>query len=416
MRLLMVTPQLPYPPQSGGALRAYGILRTLHEAGHQVSLLSFDDGKLAGEASLLAALCDAIITLPPPATRSKIARLRHLIASSEADLIQRMESAAMRAKLDELARTGGYDVIQFEGIEMALYLPHARAAGTRAKLIYDAFNAEYALQQMIAQVDAITPRRWLAAVYSRLQAARIYTLERTICQQADEVIAVSPEDAALLQPLRGKPLLMVPSGIFTAEYAHPDDPDAVEVAFDPQMYKVGQIPLLFTGKMDYRPNVDAALWFAESIFPRIHAAQKDARFVIVGQQPIDEVQALTTHDDILVTGKVPDVKPYLHQAAVYVAPLRMGSGTRLKLLEAMAAGCCIVATNVAAAGLDDDSKRAMLITDDETGFANAVLKLLQNPDLRGQLGAQAQRMVKVNYDWAALAARLMEVYERPSMG
>lgn len=411
MRLLMVTPQLPYPPQSGGALRAYGILLTLHEAGHQVSLLSFDDGKLTGEAAPLAGLCEAIITLPPPAARSKIARLRHLLLSGEADLVQRMGSAAMRAKLDELARTGDYDVIQFEGIEMALYLPHGCAAGTRSKLIYDAFNAEYALQRMIAQVDATTPRRWLAAIYSHLQAARIYTLERDICQQADEVIAVSPEDAALLQPLRGKPLPIVPSGIFSAEYAHPNDPDAVEVPFDPQTYKVGQIPLLFTGKMDYRPNVDAALWFAESIFPRIHDAQPDARFVVVGQQPNSEVQALTVHEDIVVTGKVPDVKPYLHQAAVYVAPLRMGSGTRLKLLEAMAAGCCIVATNVAAAGLDEDSKRAMLIADDEASFADAVLSLLQDSELRGTLGTLAQRMVRAKYDWAALGVRLMEVYE-----
>ena len=416
MRLLMLTPQLPYPPHSGGALRAYGILRTLREAGHQVSLLSFDDGKLAGEAAPLSALCEAIMTLPPPTGRSAATRIRHLLLSRDADLVQRMASDVMRAKLDQLAHTGNYDVIQFEGLEMALYLPHARATGTHAKLIYDAFNAEYALQQMIAEVDAQTPGRGLAAIYSRIQARRIYTLERTICQQADEVIAVSQEDATLLKTLRNKPLPIVPSGIFTAEYAHPKEPDSVDIPFDPKTYTVGQITLLFTGKMDYRPNVDAAVWFAESIFPQIYAKEPYARFVIVGQQPNAVVQHLNGQNGIIVTGKVPDVKPYLHQTAVYVAPLRMGSGTRLKLLEAMAAGCAIVATNVAAAGLDETSKGAMRIADDENSFANAVLELLYKPELRGELGSKAIQVVKANYDWAALRGRLMEVYERPSMG
>lgn len=410
MRFLMLTPNLPYPPQSGGSLRAFGILRTLSEAGHEVSLLSFHDGQPLPSNNPLPQLCKAVITIPPP-TRNTTQRLRHLLFSGKADLVQRMASAEMSRKLRDLCRGGGYDVIQFEGIEMAVYLPEARSSGTRAKLIYDAFNAEYALQRMIAQVDAGMPRRLPAAVYSRIQAARIYALERDICQAADDVIAVSQEDADLLQPLRGKPLPIVPSGIFTDEYDYPDDYENSEIPFDPKTYEVGQATLLFTGKMDYRPNVDAVLWFAESIFPQIRARQRNAHFVVVGQQPSTEVQALQKQTGITITGKVPDVKPFLYETAVYVAPLRMGSGTRLKLLEAMAVGCVIVATTVAAAGLDTETKSAMLIADDETSFANAVIELLQNAELRGDLGAKAKAMVKAHYDWAALATRLMRVYE-----
>jgi glycosyltransferase involved in cell wall biosynthesis len=399
MRLLMLTPSLPYPPQSGGSLRAFGILSSLHSAGHEVSLLSFDDGTPQPADSPLPQLCKRIITLPPP-VRGKLARLRHLLFSGQADLVQRMYSQAMTDTLTHACQSRDYDVIQFEGLEMAVYLPAAAALAPRPKLIYDAFNAEYALQKLIAEVDARTPRRWLPAVYSSIQARRIYALERDICQRADGVIAVSPEDEALLRPLRGsRPLFIVPSGIFTREYTPPDHAQQ-----DP-------VTLVFTGKMDYRPNVDAATWFAEAIFPRIRAHIANAQFVIVGQQPGAAISALAEQPAITITGRVPAVPLYLHRASVYVAPLRMGSGTRLKLLEAMAAGCAIVATTIAASGMNEATKAVLIIADDEATFASAVIALLHDPLKRRSLGEQAQAVVRAHYDWAALTPRLMQVYE-----
>src|SRR5690606_23656791 len=114
---------------------------------------------------------------------------------------------------------------------------------------------------------------------------------------------------------------------------------------------LGPCALIFTGKMDYRPNVDAMLWFASDILPQVRSIMPDVRLYVVGQKPHPRLEVLRDHDHIVLTGWVPEVTPYLHAAAVYIAPLRMGSGTRLKILEAMAAGCAIVATTLAAAGL-----------------------------------------------------------------
>ncbi|MCA9907532.1 MAG: glycosyltransferase, partial [Anaerolineae bacterium] len=120
--------------------------------------------------------------------------------------------------------------------------------------------------------------------------------------------------------------------------------------------------------------------------------------------------------EVTITGAVDDVQPYLHSAAVYVAPLRMGSGTRLKLLEAMASGCAIVATSLAASGLSDDVRRALHIADDADAFADAIIRLLNQPEQRAALGAQASNIVRRDYDWAAITPRLLQALKDFGLG
>ncbi len=397
MRILLLTPNPPYPPQSGGALRAYGILRSLHNAGHEMHLLCFAESPSALESTPLPTLCKSITTVPPP-SRTALNRLRHLLLTSQPDIVQRMYSPELAAMLVESCRQD-FDIIQFEGLEMATYLPVAANTQTRAKLVYDSFNAEYALQRNIAQVERSSLLRLPAALYSTIQAQRIYALERWLGEHADGFIVVSPEDRELLMPLRGASSLpIVPSGIFVDDYQ-----DGERATLEPQA-------LVFTGKMDYRPNVDAVSWFARDILPRIQVVRSDVSFYIVGQQPNQTVRDLAAMDNITVTGQVTKVTPYLKGASVYVAPLRMGSGTRLKLLEAMACGCAIVATDIAAAGLDAPARAALWIADSPADFAQAVIGFLANETMRNEFGERAQAAVRANYDWSAIVSRLCSVY------
>ncbi len=399
----MLTQNLPYPPASGGALRAYGLLHSLHAAGHRLMLLSFHDGRKM-LAPQLEALCAEVIAIAHP-TRTRLMRLRQLALTNQPDIVQRMSSDDMRATLARQLRTQHYDAILFEGLEMATYLPFAKTLKTRTKLIYDAFNAEYALQRTIAHVDARNFRRLPAALYSRIQAARIHAFEHSICQMADGVIAVSDEDAALLRPLRGRrPLPVVPSGIFTQDYA------------DVAPLDLEQPAVVFTGKMDYRPNVDAVLWFAQDILPRLLEQVPPVRFYIVGQKPSAALDVLRVLPEVTITGAVEDVQPYLHSASVYVAPLRMGSGTRLKLLEAMASGCAIVATSLAASGLREDVRRVLQIADDAEAFADAIVSLMKQPEQRAALGEQARRIVRQDYDWDAITPKLLQALKDFGLG
>jgi sugar transferase (PEP-CTERM/EpsH1 system associated) len=405
MEILMLTASLPYPPHQGGALRSYGIIHGLHEAHHAITLLSFHDNSISVNTTPLAALCQRIETVVPP-RRSRNARLRDLFFSRQPDIARRLYSAAFYQQLLNLLRQQPFDLIQFEGIEVACYLPLLRQNGVRAKLCYDAFNAEAALQQVIFEVDRGNPRRWPAAAYSFIQSRRIARFERAICEQADAVIAVSTEDANILRQFRpDKQVSVVTNGIFASDY----------IAANGQL-DLGKHVLVFTGKMDYRPNVDAMDWFTQDVLPTIRKQIADVRLYIVGQKPHSRVEKLRDQKGIEITGWVRDVQPFLHSASVYVAPLRMGSGTRLKILEAMAAGCAVVATNIAVSGMRADVKRAMIIADDATAMSEAITKLLRDPEQRMALGHAARDYVCQYYDWPVLIPGLLAIYKELGLG
>jgi polysaccharide biosynthesis protein PslH len=406
MKILFITASLPYPPQQGGALRTYGLLHGLHQAGHELTLLSFRDannGSYLGTP--LETFCTQVETIEPLA-RTKKDRLRDLFLSRKPDIARRLYSETFEIRLKELVHEKQFDLIQFEGIEVACYLPVVRQMGTRAKLVYDAFNAEAAMQYAIFEIDRGNPRRWLAAAYSFVQSRRIGKFEAELCQQADLIIAVSSEDASILQRYNPKKTIsVVANGIFTDEY----EQESTDL-------NLGEHTLVFTGKMDYRPNVDAVQWFTEQILPLVKQTTADVKFYIVGQRPHTNLEPLRDNSSVVVTGWVESVLPYLKGAAVYVAPLRMGSGTRLKILEAMAAGCAVVATTLAASGMQRQAEMGMLIVDKPEQISDTIIKLLHTPEQRLKMGEAARSYVKTNYDWSVLIPNLLDAYKAVERG
>jgi glycosyltransferase involved in cell wall biosynthesis len=168
--------------------------------------------------------------------------------------------------------------------------------------------------------------------------------------------------------------------------------------------------------MDYRPNVDAVIWFVQEVFPLVKTRLPDIQFYIVGQQPHARLSPIGRTAGVHITGWVDSVLPYLHGATVYVAPLRMGSGTRLKLLGAMAAGCSIVATSIASSGLLSTVKKGMIIADGPTQMADTIVSLLNDPEARRVLGEIAREQVRGDYDWSILIPRLLDVYSTIGLG
>jgi glycosyltransferase involved in cell wall biosynthesis len=162
--------------------------------------------------------------------------------------------------------------------------------------------------------------------------------------------------------------------------------------------------------MDYRPNVDAVMWFAAEIWPRIRAARPEARCLVVGQKPTQSVQALAGQAGVTVTGAVEDTRPYISGAGAYVAPLRLGGGTRFKLLEAMALGRPVISTTVGAEGFPVTSGRELLIADSPVDFAQAVLRVLADRGLGRALGEAGRAFVRAHYDWRVIVPKLETVY------
>lgn len=400
MNLLFLTPQLPYPPRQGAALRNWGLIAHLASR-HRVSLLSFlAPGQDPLPAPPLSRACARIETVPQP-QRSLTRRLRDLLLTPLPDMALRLESEAFRRLLAEWLAQEPFDGVHIEGIELAPYLDVIEAARPRPFIVFDDHNCEYLLQKRAFLTDLTNPLRWHGAAYSFIQWQRLRRYETDVCRRADHVAAVSEADALALRRLAADfRLIVVPNGIDTAVYR----PDIAPV---PGM---GEAALVFTGTMDFRPNVDAVLWFARRVLPRIRQAIPQAHLWIVGQRPHRRLEPLRGNPAVTLTGQVEDVRPYIAGAAVYVAPLRMGGGTRLKLLEAMALERAVVATSLGAEGFPVTNGRELVLADDPLQFASAVIALLRQPDRRTAMGRAARLFVQDHYDWKALISRLEAIY------
>jgi sugar transferase (PEP-CTERM/EpsH1 system associated) len=417
MKILFLTPQLPYPPMQGATLRNFYLIRETAKR-HEVSLLTFTQtGDAPIADSPLQQLCRELMAIPAPMPRPLWQRAWSSLASPSPDMALRLASKLFSHALLDWTLREHFDVIQVEGIELAAYgimlnffWQFARQTTQRKPqascLVFDDHNAEYVLQRSAFQADARQITRWHGALYSLVQWRKLIGYERRALGAHAATIAVSEADQRALQPLApDKKIVVVSNGIDTQEYTL-----AIASRQTAPLAMTTTCDLVFTGKMDYRPNIDAALWFADEIFPLVRARAPQAQFVVVGQQPHPRVQALAQRDGIVLTGRVDDVRPYIVRAAVYVSPLRMGGGTRFKALQAMALGAPLVSTTLGCEGLAVQNEREALLADTPLDFANAIVRLLNDAPLRRQLRAQARKLVVEQYDWSRITPRLEELY------
>ncbi len=420
-RLLFLTPQVPYPPHQGTTIRNYNLLANL-AGDYEIHLLCFQNSAdNPPDNSPLPHFCSVIESAPAPAPRSPFNRAVKTFVSPSPDMGLRLASETLQARLGMLLERYRYDVVQIEGIEMAPYglwlvqhplWRYAREKANlpdipigRPRLVFDDHNAEYVLQQRAWETDRRKPARWPAAAYSLVQFNKLRRYERQICQQADRVIAVSDADRqALLRLDPSLNITVIPNGVDLDYYA------AYNRQSDPQAPDYGPNALVFTGKMDFRPNVDAVTWFAHEVLPAIRREVGDAHFVIVGKEPHPRVQELARLPGVTVTGFVPDIRAHIAAAAVYAVPLRMGGGTRLKVLEAMAMRSAMVSTRLGCEGFQLTDGEEVLFADDAATFARSVVELLRDPERRARLGAAGRQFVQEHYGWQAIVPRLKAVY------
>ena len=400
MKVLFLTPQVPYPPRQGAALRNWGLISGL-TARHEVAVLSFlAPGQFSEPADPLRAVC-RLETVPLP-VRTLGDRLRSMLTTRQPDMALRLASEPYAQRLADWLARESFDVVHVGGIEMAPYLDVIEAARSRPLVVFDNLNCEYMLQQRAFLTDLRAPARWPGAAYSFVQWRRLRRYEAQVCRRADRVLTVSEADAAALRGLvPGLDVAVVPNGVDTRAY-RPGIPDA-----QPRIPKGA---LVFTGTMDFRPNVDAVLWFAQKVLPQVQAQVPQVHFFVVGQRSHRRLDGLRGDPAVTLTGWVEDVRPYIAQAAVYVAPLRIGGGTRLKLLEAMAMGKAVVATRLGAEGYPVTHGRELLLADTPADFAAAVVALLRAPRRRLELGRVARAFVEQWYDWGIIVPRVEAVY------
>jgi glycosyltransferase involved in cell wall biosynthesis len=385
-------------------MRNYGLIDHLSRR-HAVYLLSLlAPGDSLEHDSPLSSTCELVAGAPQP-ERTLLQRLWTTLVSPLPDMAHRLACPEFEGLLRRVLREYSFDVIQFEGIEMIPYLDTVLRACHRGPggplLVFDDHNAEYVLQRRVFEMDRAIPRRWPGALYSFVQWRKLARYEAWACRHTDVVVAVSDPDAeALEQLVPDLSAVVVPNGIEIQRYTDLD----VEGFLPPNS-------LVFTGKMDYRPNVDAALWFAQCVLPQVRTKVPDACFYIVGQRPHPRLEVLRDQPGMVITGRVPETYPYIASAAAYVIPLRSGGGTRFKVLEGMAMRRPIVSTSMGCDGFPVTSGLEVILEDSADAFADQVVKLLGDPDQQRALGEAGYRFA-AQYDWSLLVPWLEAAYVR----
>jgi polysaccharide biosynthesis protein PslH len=266
-------------------------------------------------------------------------------------------------------------------------------AGT--PVVVDEHNIESELLGRMGSTETSLVRRG----YNRWEYRRYRDYERKVWHGADACATTSRRDAdAVLAQSSGLPVLVVPNGVDPAEFQPSGEAG-----------KSGSI--VFTGLLEYRPNEDGIRWFLNAVYPLVLKARPDAHVTVVGGGPAELLDSLRA-PGVTVTGRVPDVRPFMDAAAVAVVPLRMGGGTRLKVVEAMSMSKAIVSTSLGAEGLDVVSGTHLELADDPADFAESVVALLDDPARGALLGVAARRLVEDEYTWAQAARRLEELHRQ----
>jgi sugar transferase (PEP-CTERM/EpsH1 system associated) len=405
-RILYFAPKECWPPSTGAQLRNFYLARELANGGERVTYLGFSDATARAadhsdtyqfaNRSPANEWCDELITVPLDSSYSPAKLARGLIGKTPLPVLN-YTTPAMKQALAELLARKDFDIVQVESVHLAEYLPILRAAKSKPKIICDWHNVESELMQRYSEQASSLPRRF----YAQITAKRMADMEKRIMRDFDAHVTVSERDQEQLKVWApDMPMYVIENGVNVEYYSPKEGQDEVR-----------RFRVVFIGSMDYHANTEAVTRFADSIWPRIHEKFPDLVFTIVGRNPTPEVEALNDKPGIEVTGRVRDVRPYCREALASVVPLRIGGGSRLKILEAMAADLPIVSTQLGAEGIDARHGENILIADSDDDFTKSLLLLCENEPQRAHLARAGHVLVESQYDWSVLAARLRQAHE-----
>lgn len=398
MKVLLVSPWLPWPPYDGGRIRLLETLQFL-AARHEVTLLTHVSSEAErAHVDTVRGLCKRVeVEFVSGDRLPRIARVINGMLQGYPVIQSIYYSRRLAQRLRALTASGDFDIIQVEFSMIARYACWISPKSS-ARRVLSTHNIE---SQRFEREIPLAP--WGFRRMALMTNGLLFPhWEKKSVRLFDGAVAVSEHDRAWLQRLLPPDTVaLVPNGVDTRY-------------FQPAAANDAGTSLVFTGVMDYPPNVDAVQWFVDEIFPQLRARFPDLRFDIVGAKPSPRVEALRERPGVNVTGEVPDIRPFVWRAAAFVVPLRSGGGTRLKILQAMALGCPVIATRIGAEGLDVTDGDTILFAEDAAQFSARFAELLGSSELRRRLVQHGRELVTRRYEWQSCLAGVERLHQELS--
>ena len=400
MNLLWINAGLLLPLDKGGKLRTWHLMRQMARR-HDISYLSFaDPAATPADVEGMREVASNVVTIPRAepgkGTTKFYLDAAHYLVDRVPYAIAKYRSVEYRRAIERLSSAQRFDAIVCDFLVPVVNLPDRLPCPS----ILFTHNVESEIwRRHVENARNPVSRRLLAPQWHRM-----LRFERAALSRFDLVLAVSEADRQTFDriypdALRG-PVHVVQTGVDTTYFA----PSGAR--------HVKRAHLVFTGSMDWLPNEDGMHYFVREILPRVRQLEPDVTLSIIGRSPTPAVRRLAEDRGVHVTGRVDDVRPHVAEGSVYIVPLRIGGGTRLKIFEAMAMGKAVVSTTVGAEGLPVTPGQNIVIADESEQFADAVVQLIRNEDARRRIESEAKRLVVERYDWSAVARDFEEALTR----
>jgi sugar transferase (PEP-CTERM/EpsH1 system associated) len=400
--LLFLMQRLPFPLIKGEKVRNWQILNYLTKWYDVHFGCLIDDPADFQHIDTVRALCKDMFTAPLDKRRAKLTCATGLL-TGEPLSVTFFRDRGLRKWVEDVVTRVKPEMIFVNSSNMAPYILDLPRTGKRVVELGDIDSEKFRSYSETAG----TPMR---QVYRR-EWRLVRQLERRVALECDYSVLVTEPEAAMFRravPEAAHKIVGISCGV---DHRYFDPARDYEAPFDP----AAGPSFVFTGTMDYLPNIDAVIWFANQVLPRIREASPGARFFIVGSNPADAVKRLASMDGITVTGRVPDVRPYIHHATASVGPMRIARGIQNKVLEAMAMGKPVIVTSGALEGIDATPGRDLILADDAESFAAAAIRLIGAAPERLALGQAARRLILERYDWDACLSGFDPLMRPPSV-
>lgn len=384
MVILTLTHMYPYPATDGGKIVTYNTLKYMHNKGIKNILITFSESNQKTELDDVA----EVYTIEKDTRNNIWQAFKNIISSMPYNMYKYKDNYVIK-KIDEIVKNNKIDVIYIDHLHMAIYANYIKKKYPNIPLVLRQHNVETTIMERFYKNN----NNFIIKNYAYIQYLKLKKYESKIVDKFDLVLMLTEDDKKRMNKMcKNKNIKVIPAGVDIERYYPRHD-----------LYESNSI--VFLGAMNWLPNEDGMIWFIENVFDKILSKNKSTKLYIVGKNPSNKIKELA-HDNIIVTGFVDDDREYIAKSSVFIVPLRIGGGMRIKILNAMAMEKCIVSTSIGAEGINVINQKEILIEDEASKLAKIIIKAMDDDKLNKEIGKNARKKIEEKYSWTAVTKKI----------